>query len=278
MNYYCLIAGLPDIQPEDNKTTLSLIELKNDLMEQLSDDDVELLKLLFAKFDNDNWLKFIENKDADLHPLGNLKADDLGHLLALMIEFENPKDSSLLPYIHTFYSTYNDEKFRLEDMSNEDYLSGLYYEYAMKCKNDFLKAWFGFNLNINNILTAVTCRKHGFDQRNFVLGNNEISQAIRTSNARDFGLSGMIDYLDQVLHISEESDLLEREKKIDALKWNWLEENTFFNYFSIEKILAFVLKSEMIERWKPLSAEKGTLIFRELIVGMKEEVKFETTF
>lgn len=276
MNYYCLITGLPDIQPEDNKTTLSLIELKNDLMEQLSDDDVQLLKLLFAKFDNDNWLKFIENKDTDLNPLGNLKANDLGHLLALMIEFENPKDNSLLPYIHTFYSTYNDEKFRLEDISNEDYLSGLYYEYAMKCKNNFLKAWFGFNLNINNILTAVTCRKHGFDQRSFVLGNNEISQAIRTSNARDFGVGGIIDYLDQVLHISEESDLLEREKKIDALKWNWLEENTFFNYFSIEKILAFVLKSEMIERWKPLSVEKGTLIFRELLVGMKEEVTFET--
>jgi hypothetical protein len=39
--------------------------------------------------------------------------------------------------------------------------------------------------------------------------------------------------------------------------------------------LAYVLKIEMLERWKPLSVEKGTQIFRELLVGMKEGVKFE---
>lgn len=275
MNYYCLVAGLPDIQPEDTKSIASLLELKKELLEQLSDEDAQLLKLLYAKFDNNNWLNYLENKDAILNPLGNLKADDLGQLLALMQEFENPKDNRLLPYIQKFHDTHTDEKFLAEGISLEDYLSGLYYEFAMKCKNDFLQKWFEFNLNINNILTAIACRKHNFEIRTFVLGNNEVAQTIRTSNARDFGLSGMFDQLDTVLRIAEEADLLEREKKIDALKWNWLEEHTFFNYFSIEKILAFVLKSEMIERWKPLSVEKGTLIFRELLVGMKEEVTFE---
>ena len=275
MNYYCLIAGLPDIQPEDSKIIAPMIHLKSDLMEQLSAADVELLKLLFAKFDNDNWLKYIENKEAELNPLGNLNPDDLSQLMALMQEFENPKDARLLPYIHKFYNTYDDDKFLSEGISHEDYLSGLYYEYAMKNDNSFLKSWFEFNLNLNNILTAISCRKHGFDQKTLVLGNNEVAQSIKTSNARDFGLGGMFEQLDTVLRISEETDLLEREKKLDALKWNWLDENTFFNYFSIEKILAFILKVEMIERWKFLTVEKGTQIFRELLVGMKEGIAFE---
>lgn len=275
MNYYCLIAGLPDLQPEDNKSTLSLIELKNELMDQLSDADAQLLRLLFAKFDNENWLRFLKNKDAALNPLGNLKSEHLNQLLALMQEFEHPQDIRLLSYIHTFYSNVNNEKFLTEGISHEDYLSGLYYEYAMRSKNEFLQAWFEFNLNINNLLTAVTCRKHGFDLKALVLGNNEVAMAIKSSNARDFGLTGIFDQLDPVLRIADDTNLLEREKKIDAIKWNWLDEHTFFHYFSIEKIFAFVLKSEMLDRWKPLSIEKGTRIFREMLVGMKEEVKFE---
>ena len=168
MNYYCLIAGLPDIQPEDSKTHSSLIELKNELLAQLSEADAELLKLLFSKLDNDNLLSYLENKDADLNPLGNLKTDDLEQLIALMQEFENPKDSRLLPYIQTFHNTYTDENFLTEGVSHEDYLSGVYFEYAMGCKNSFLRKWFEFNLNINNILTAIACRKHGFDQKTLV--------------------------------------------------------------------------------------------------------------
>lgn len=275
MNYYCLIAGLPDIQPEDNKAVASILELKKELMEQLSHDDAELLKLLFARFDNENWLKFLKNKDAELNSSGNLTSDDFGQLLTLMQEVENPKDRRLLPYINAFYSSYIDENFLSAGISAEDYLSGLYYEYAMGSKNEFLKKWFEFNLNINNILTAVACRKHSFDVKLLVLGNNEVAQTIRSSNARDFGLAGMFEQLDTVLRIADESDLLEREKKIDALKWSWLEENTFFNYFSIEKVLAFVLKVEMIERWKLLTVNNGTQIFHGLLDDLKEGVKFE---
>lgn len=275
MNYYCLIAGLPEIQPEETKAVSSLLELKHDLLEQLSFEDSDLLKLLFAKFDNENWLKFLQNKDAVLHPLANLKSEDLSELISLMQEFEKPSDKRLLPYIKTFYSSYSDENFLTEGVSHEDYLSGLYYEYAMQCKNTFLQKWFEFNLNLNNIFTAVACRKHGFDMRSLILGNNEVAQTIRSTNARDFGLTGMFEQLDAVLRIAEEPNLLEREKKIDELKWTWLDQNTFFHYFSIEKILAFVIKAEMIERWKPLSAEKGTGIFRNLLDDLKQGVEFE---
>lgn len=275
MNYYCLIAGLPDLQIESDKTYLSLAALKIELLEQLSDADAQLLKLVFAKFDNDNWLKYLQNKEAQLNQLGNLQASDLEQLHGLLEEFENPKDSRLLPYLHTFYNNYNAENFLSQGVSHEDYLSGLYYEFAMKSGNLFLRDWFEFNLNINNVLTAIACRKHGFDLRSLVIGNNEVAQTIKSSNARDFGLQGIFEQLDSVLRISEEPNLLLREKQIDALKWQWLDEHTFFNYFGVEKVLAFVLKSELLERWKPLTVEKGTEVFRELLGNLKEGVNFD---
>ena len=41
---------------------------------------------------------------------------------------------------------------------------------------------------------------------------------------------------EQVLRISEIEELVEREKKIDLLKWNWMEDAVFFNYFTVERI------------------------------------------
>lgn len=275
MNYYCLIAGLPDIHAEDFKNISSLLEFKNELKEQLSVTDNKLLELIFARYDNLNFLLFLGNRDAELNKSGNLNASDWEQLITLMQEVENPEDKRLQPYIREFYHTFGQEKTNAEGVSDFDYLTSLYFEFAMKNENKFLSSWFEFNLNINNILTAIACRKHGLDQRKLVIGNNEIAQALKTSNARDFGLTGLFAQLEIIVRIAEENDLLEREKKIDALKWVWLEENTFFSYFSIEKILAYVLKIEMLERWKPLTVEKGTQIFRELLNGMKKGVKFE---
>lgn len=275
MNYYCLIAGLPDIQAEDIKNSTSLAELRNELQQQLSVTDNKLLELIFAKYDNQNFLSFLHKNEGAFNKLGNLQTTDWEQLISLLQEVENPKDNRLQPYITEFYRTFGHEKTNAEGISNIDYLSTLYFGFAMKNENRFLSSWFEYNLNINNILLATACRKHGFDQRKLVIGNNEVAQTIKSSNARDFGLSGLFSQLEIVIRIAEENDLLEREKKIDALKWAWLEENTFFNYFSIEKILAYVLKIEMLERWKPLSVEKGTQIFRELLAGMKEGVKFE---
>ena len=60
-----------------------------------------------------------------------------------------------------------------------------------------------------------------------------------------------------------------REKKIDLLKWKWLDDNTFFKTFDIESVFAYLLKLEMIERWVTLDKARGEKTFRELVGAMK---------
>lgn len=275
MNYYNLVAGLPDLHLDDLKGVRSMRELRYELLEQLTQADARLLNLLYAAYDNKNLLLYLNNKESQLDDNALLTRDDWAELIALMREYEKPADSRLLPYVLTFYNTFTDEKIVKEQFLRQDYLSVLYYEYGMKCDNEFLRNWFTFNLNLNNVMAAIASRKHGFEVRNMVLGNNEVANAIRQSNARDFGLTGVFDYLPVLMRIAEEPDLVVREKKIDALKWEWLEENSFFNYFGVEKVLSYVLKVQMIERWKALSVERGAEIFRKLLTDMKSEVKFE---
>ena len=79
--------------------------------------------------------------------------------------------------------------------------------------------------------TAITCRKHNMDKSKYIIGHNKMAEAIRSSNARDFGLGDLVDYLPELQRIAEEPDLMMREKKVALMKWKWLEDNTFFKPF-----------------------------------------------
>ncbi|HRU63181.1 MAG TPA: DUF2764 family protein, partial [Paludibacteraceae bacterium] len=117
MNYYYLIAGLPDLHIEDTKLFLPLLDFKKELLVQLAPSDVELIKLLFAKYDNQNFLLYLANKEAELNPLGNLTSEDWQQLITLMKETEHPNDKRLLPYIQKFYAVYYEEEFWSEGIS-----------------------------------------------------------------------------------------------------------------------------------------------------------------
>lgn len=273
MNYYCLVAGLPDIQKDDTKGFLSPGELMDEIMPQLSTDDALLFRLLYAPYDNANFLLFLRDKEAQSNPTGMLSRSDWEELIKLIHEEENPRDKRLLPYYINYYRRSQEDEDFLKGMSPDDYLAGLYYDYAMQSSNQFVRTWFEFNLNLNNLLTAIFCRKHNINPDKLIVGQTEIAKILKTSHARDYGIGNLFDYTEEVIKLAEEIDLLDREKKIDALKWNWLAEQTFFNYFTIEKVLAYALRVAMLERWKMLSFEAGSAIFRNLLITMKQGIK-----
>ena len=278
MNYYCYIAGMPDIQIDNQKSIPAQEEILDELKQILSKGDMALLDLLRLKYDNDNLLKFLANRDAELNPLGKLTSQDWAELIELIDNSDerNPvRDARLLKYVLEFYTTIRNEQSEEKIDFAEDFLAALYYKYGMQCKNKFVAEWFEFNLNINNILTALTCRKYGWDIKSAIVGDNVVAETIRNSvSARDFNLKAEIDYFDALVSISETANLLDREHRIDALKWNWLEENTFFSSFSIEKVLSFWLRCELMHRWDNLSMEEGAEIFRQMINDLKKDVKF----
>ena len=152
----------------------------------------------------------------------------------------------------------------------EDRLSALYYDYAMKRSNAFIAEWFELNLNIINIYTALTCRKYKMDRTNYIVGDTEVSNKLRTSNARDFELSETLEYLPAVFRIAEETDLLQRELKTDQLKWEWLDGKIFIHTFDMKFILIYMLKIQMMDYWSSLDKATGDKAFRRLVETMKK--------
>ena len=277
-NYYYLVTGLPDLTLDDSKLTYSTADFKTEFYPRLSAKDKKLFDLFYLQYDNVNVLKLLKDKEAAIDTRGLYSAEELLDLLAQLKE-KNEVSKSLYPaYLITFISGYYNN-FGEEDFSlAENRLAGLYYEYAMRCDNRFVAQWYEFNLTVNNILVALTARKYKLEIASVIVGDTEVCQALRTSNARDFGLSGEVDYMDQLMKISETEELLEREKKIDQMRWTWMENATFFNYFSVERLFVFLVQLEMIERWILLDKEKGNQQFRSIIASLKDGVQIPAEF
>ncbi len=274
--YYCLVAGLPDLSLEDGKLNYTVANFKSEIYPELSDKDKKLIDLFYLKFDNANLLALLKNKDAAINPEGNYSSEELLALIASVREGD-ASDKKYPSYLYDFIAAYlqlpTEELYRAEDL-----LAAHYYAYAMNCGNEFVTSWFEFNLNINNILAALAARRYKMDVAQVVVGKTDVSEIIRTSNARDFGLTEMLEYFEQILRISEIEELVEREKKVDLLKWNWMEDAVFFNYFTVERIFVFLLKLEMIGRWIALDKEKGSELFRQIIAKLKDEVQIPEEF
>mgnify|MGYP005885136131 FL=1 len=275
--YYYLVAGLPELTLEDSKLSYTVADFKAELYPDLSDKDRKLIDLFYLKFDNANVLKLLKDKDAAIDPRGNYSAEELAEFISSLKEGDEIADAVFPSYLSTFIFEYFNATAE-DDFLYEDRLAALYYEYAMKCKNKFVSSWFAFNLTMNNILVALTARKFKMDIAPLIVGDTEVCEALRTSGARDFGLTGEVDFLDQLVKISETEELVEREKKIDQLRWNWMEEATFFNYFTVERLFVFLLQLEMIERWISLDKEKGNQLFRSIIATLKDEVQIPAEF
>ena len=274
--YYCLIAGLPNIALDDSKLTYSVADFRTELAGILSAKDKKLVDLFYRKYDNLNLLAYLKNPNSQPDERGSISYEEIGELYrALKNEEKLPSGKNIPVYFKTFLAAYlaeeaGEQKETVSKVAWEDRLAALYYAYAMKCGNRFVADWFELNLNINNVLTAITCRKYNLDKNDYIVGDNEVAESIRTSNARDFGLTDSIEYLPDLQRIAEEQDLLLREKKVDSLKWKWLDDNTFFKTFDIESVFAYLLRLEMIERWVLLDKTTGEQTFRQIVGAMKK--------
>ena len=276
-NYYYLIAGLPELSLDDNKLGFTVREFRELYYPELAADDRALLDLIYLSYDNANLLLLLKDKEAAIAEGGLYTGEELLGIIEAARAEEAP-DRNYPRYMYDFVQQMESEESAAEGIFPEDRLAQLYYAHAMNQGNTFIERWFAFNLDLNNFLTAITARRYNLDVKPLIVGDNEVAKALRTSNSRDFGLTGVMDGFEEVMRISEIDNLVERERKLDVLKWEWMEENSFFDYFTVEKLFAFLVKIQVIERWITLDAEAGGEMLRGMIRQLKEEVKVPQEF
>ncbi|MCD6113360.1 MAG: DUF2764 family protein [Bacteroidales bacterium] len=279
-NYYCLIAGLPDIIIEQNKLSFSLSDFKLELKNILHKKDYQLIEYLFLPFDNKNVLNILSKNNKPFEKSGNFSENEIN--LAIDDPINNPLPIS---YFNKFIINYKNETKLNTNLSWENQITELYYDYLLKIKNTFLKDWLEFELNLKNIITAHNCRKYNFPLEKEIIGDNDIAKHLKENKtkSKDFDFDNTFDgisYIQDLLRILDNTNLnlSDRKKNIDLLKWKYLDEKITFKYFSMEVVISYAIKLSITEKWINLDKKSGEEMFNKLLKDLETSFQFPDEF
>lgn len=136
-----------------------------------------------------------------------------------------------------------------------------FYSKALKCGNAFIREYFHYDLLVRNTKVEFLNR---------ALARAEDLGLMPDPKEESFGeqpLPHSPEYEDRakVDGVLAESDILSRERGLDALMWDKAEELCMMHVFDIDVILSFVTKIKIAARWTALDPETGKEMFRRLV-------------
>jgi len=278
-NYYCLMSGLPDLQLDNTDKVMSVNDVKELIEEEqgMSKKDAKLLSMFFLEADCRNLLYVLKDNEGELPNSGNYSREELDDLIDDALEVEFDDNPSYPPFLLEFIREYS-EKSGQEGYFADDALMVRYWNYVKTAKNPVISNWADLNINISNILTAMIARQQGWNISDYVLGEGDVIDTILQSKSKDFDLGKEIDYVSTLSQIVDCDNPVEKERKIDALKWLWLEDNIFFGGFAVEAVYAYLCKAKMLERWRRLDPVLGRERFETIIENLRSEAKVPEEF
>ena len=141
----------------------------------------------------------------------------------------------------------------LEKGFSDENLTADFYRTALTDRNRFIREYFRFDLNVRNTKVRYLNGALGRDPGQDVIVLDE------DGTREEFEEEAR---LDAILH---GKDILERERGIDDLMWEKIDEMTIYDYFDLEAVLGFLAKLHIVERWYILDEKTGREMFRKLV-------------
>ena len=145
----------------------------------------------------------------------------------------------------------------MEEGFDENTLGQDFYTKAAKSKNRFIREYFDFDARLRNIKVKYLAKR---------LGKNGDDYLVEMPEA-DF------EEEKQITDILQDTDFVDREQRMDELKWEKASDIARMDYFNMNAILAFLVKAKTVQRWAELDPVKGQEMFKQLV----EEVRNQKT-
>ena len=263
--YYCLIAGLREYTLDSDRKGFDAVTIRREIEEELTLRDRGILRTFYRFYDIENIANRMAGRSR-FNTLGNLPHEALTDTL----EHSEELPESIRRILHA-YRDPDDKAYDEIDtsVSLEHALLSAYYQECAQSKNRFVREWYAFDQNLRNVCAAFAARRAGKAVSEVTIGQNEITEALTRNSASDFGLRGELDYLDQVIAaIQNDENLLDKEHRIDMVRWNMADELTTFDYFNLNHILAYLVKINIIHRWVALDPARGRAMFDRMIAEL----------
>ena len=261
-NYYTLVAGFREYALDAERKGFDAAEIRAEVMENLDAKDQRAVELLYAYYDCENLSAARAGRTAH-NALGNLNHEEI------LAELERP---TLLPeelqqVIRAYADPEGEDAEQVDTTQRfEKSLFAAYYALAARSSCRFLREWSAFDCNLRNVTAALTARELGRSVEEVTVGGGEIVEQLERSSASDFGLRGELSYIDTLIAaLQDEQNIIEKEHKVDMIRWNESLELSVFDYFDLNAILAYLVRLNIVARWSLLDAERGRELFNRLM-------------
>ena len=143
----------------------------------------------------------------------------------------------------------------MEEGFDENTLGAEFYDKAAKSKNRFIREYFDFDGRLRNMKVNYLAKR---------LGKKGESYMVEMPDS-DF------EEEQQIKAILENVDFVDREEKMDELKWEKASDIARMDYFNMNAILAFLVKAKTVQRWAELDPIKGEVMFKKLVEEVRRQ-------
>lgn len=271
-NYYCLVASLRDYSLDGDAKGFDAREVIDEIAEELSREDGRALRGWMLFHDICNMVNIRSGREG-FSTLGNFSREELEAELAhpSMLPRELAEVIELYAEAASGEVDADDQRFERVDVSRSfsSQLYAAYYRYCSKSRCRFLREWSEADRNLRNITAALTARAKGLAVADYMVGGGEVVQQLSRSSAADFGLKGEFGYIDALIGaLGENDNLLDKEHRMDMIRWSLSDELSTFDYFNIDFLLSYIVRLSLVHRWARLDEERGKAMFRRLVESL----------
>ena len=144
---------------------------------------------------------------------------------------------------------------------DKDQIGLEFYKEALSHRLGFIREFFQFDLNVRNQKVRYLNHALGREPEKDIL-------SLMDPEAEETGLEPEeTEFKEEtrLQSILEGKDILARERGIDDLYWEKIDEITLFDYLNFDKILGIMVKMMIIRRWLILDEETGRQMFKRLV-------------
>lgn len=284
-------------------TKLDVRTLRDQIKSELSDADRRAVELLYTYYDIENIINYIRGSKLPFNELGNLTREQVAFAVDYGTGAETlPEEmadiergltlpSSLLLIIDRFKGRnpgeLEPEEFQAvaaDDLERQLYAS--FYKacggnntvggFSVMLKGDvpeYLQKWADIDRMVRNITAAYKARAMRLPAelvQGMIVDTTELRETFLTSQAADFGLKGEFPYMEALLSVLETEDFVERERRMDLLRWEIADDLAEHDYFGVGRIMDYLIHLNILHRWAALDPAFGRESFRSMVAGLTD--------
>ena len=141
-----------------------------------------------------------------------------------------------------------------------DSLDAEVYRKALASRDRFIAGYFSYDLDVRNCRVAYLNKALGRPEGQDIMVLNE-------DEPREF------EDLEKVNAVLQGSDTLGRERGLADILWERIDSLTLMEVFTLDQILGFVAKLQIVARWLRLDPQSGRELFRKLVEEIRNNKK-----